>query len=133
MLWNVDSKVWQWADRASSSQELFPDTPDIDRVLEVGTLTLNVWEISPSMLWNVNSRVWQWADRAISSQELFPDTPDTDRVLEVGILLMTPNWPSLLPGGKLSLPHRSFFGLAMGQFPNTTLLTQAENKKVGKK
>ena len=33
-------RIWQWADRAISGQELFPDTPDIDRVLEVSTLNM---------------------------------------------------------------------------------------------
>ncbi len=28
-------RVWQWANRAINNRELFPDTPDIDRVLEV--------------------------------------------------------------------------------------------------
>ena len=32
-------RVWQWADRAITNHELFPDTPDVDTVLEVRPLT----------------------------------------------------------------------------------------------
>ena len=28
-------RVWQWADKAINNRELFPDTPDVDTVLEV--------------------------------------------------------------------------------------------------
>ena len=35
-------RVWQWADKAINNHELFPDTPDVDTVLEVGYLSVCV-------------------------------------------------------------------------------------------
>ena len=69
-------RVWQWADKAINNHELFPDTPDVDTVLEVGYLL-------PSVCLSVCVSVCQLADKAINNYELFPDTPDVDTVLEV--------------------------------------------------